>query len=209
MGWLTGVVGLVVAINWAYDGWLALASMLFAATCLGAVCAAPRRLGLLSWGIGIPAFYMMFFVLLPLINRAIGASTEATDDEIAAALGVASVGLVAYAAGVSLMRATPGPRPTYDMLGLLKIDVSVKPSAFVVLASIGTGALVWSYLFGYFGLIGTSGTEVARAAGVVCGRRSFFTLARLLSWHSLFASHHSPGLLPGPLSPLATLPPGP
>src|SRR5437879_5925746 len=113
--WLTAAVGLVVAINLAYDGWLALASMLFAATCICAVWAAPQRLGLLSWGIGIPAFYMVFFVLLPLINRMIGASTEATDSEIAVALGVASIGLFAYAAGVSLVRATPGPRATYDM----------------------------------------------------------------------------------------------
>ena len=200
MGWLTGVVGLVVAINWAYDGWLALASMLFAATCLGAVYAAPRRLGLLSWGIGIPAFYMLFFVLLPLINRAIGASTEATDDEIAVALGVASVGLAAYAAGVSLLRATPGPRATYDMLGLLKIDVAAKPIVFVVLASIGTGALVWSYLFGYFGLIGATGTEVGKAAGVVSALGYLLTIAHVLAWNRFFATRNRRVLVLGVVS---------
>ena len=203
--WFIGAVGLVLAINWAYDGWLALASMLFAAICIGAVCAAPRRLGLLSWGIGIPAFYMMFFVLLPLINRAIGASTEATDNEIAVALGVASVGLVAYAAGVSLMRATPGPRPTYDMLGLLKIDVSVKPIVFVVLASIGTGALVWSYMFGYFGLIGTTGTEVGKAAGVVFGLGFLLTIAHVLAWNRFFATHNRRVLVLGVLSTIVML----
>src|SRR5262245_5069082 len=102
--WQVGSFATIVFFVILYDEWLAFTSSLLLVACLVAIIAAPKELGLLSWAAGIPVFYSVFFIGLPLLGRAIGTESEVTDEQVGDALFVAVLGLLAYIAGTVLLR---------------------------------------------------------------------------------------------------------
>ena len=127
---------------------------------------APKRLGLLSWSAGIPLFYAAFFLILPFLSRILGGETE-SDRQLADGLYVCALGLFAFMLGTNSGRFIARPKFAYDMFGLLRMDITRRPQVIWVLLLIGGGAQLWSYFFGYFGLIAVSGQEAGPAAGFV------------------------------------------
>jgi hypothetical protein len=177
-------VVLVPAVS--YDWWLALSAVTFLVACLAAIASAPGRLGLLSWSAGIPAFYALFFFVLPLLIRMTQPAVEEADRALAQAFWVATLGILGFAAGANLMRLVPRPSATYDVWGLLKLDVGRNPWMFVTFCTLGTAALLWSYAFGYFGLIGTRGGEVSEAAGPAVALGYLLGIAHVMAWNRFF-----------------------
>jgi hypothetical protein len=187
-GAIAAAAAIVLIPAMAYDWWLALSAVAFLAACMAAIATAPGRLGLLSWSAGIPAFYAAFFFVLPLLIRIALPADHEADRVLADAFWVATLGMLGFAAGTNLMRLVPRPAASYDLGGLLRLDVARNPSIFVVFAVIGVAALLWSYAFGYFGLIGTRGGEVGEVAGPVTALGFLLSIAHVMAWHRFFAT---------------------
>ena len=188
VGGIAAAATIVVVPAVAYDWWLALSAVVFLLACLAAIASASGRLGLLSWSAGIPAFYALFFFVLPLLIRMTQPAVEEADRALAQALWVATVGILGFAAGANLMRVVPRPAASYDLGGLLTLDVGRNPWMFSAFATIGTAALLWSYAFGYFGLIGTRGGEVSEVAGPVTALGFLLAIAHVMAWNRFFAT---------------------
>jgi hypothetical protein len=158
-------------------------TMLFLFVTIWGIASAPRKLGILSWSAGIPAYYSVFFLALPLVNRLLSQDDPADDPHVALALYVAMAGIVAFIAGRNFMRFLPEPR-NYNMLGLL--HMRVRGGILFWLIVIGSVSLAWSYLFGYFGLITTTGSEANEAAGAVSAAGFLLTIAHVMAWTTYF-----------------------
>jgi hypothetical protein len=189
-GFVASCVGLGImaaSIVAAYDGRLAVSSALLLAVCVFAVVSAPPKLGVLSWQAGIPAFYALIFVALPLTSRVIGITPEVSDSEMAAALLVAAMGVFAFTVATHLVRLGLSSSTRHDLWGLLKPDACRRPLLILLLVVSATLALLWSYAYGYFGLIPTAGSDAGEAAGAISAVAFLLTVGHVMAWTGFFA----------------------
>jgi hypothetical protein len=183
--WLIPFAAAGITTVLIYHPDLALASNFLLTAALLAVLTAPTRLGVLSWSAGIPIFYVAFFIVLPLVSRMLKSEEQFDDVSTSKALFVAAVGLLFFALGTNVMRLVSAPRG-YEMLGLLRTNWAQSRGVVALLALVGAVSLVWSYAFGYFGLIATSGSEAGDASGAISVLGFLLTIAHVISWNAYF-----------------------
>ena len=145
--------------------WDAIARATLLAVVAFAMMFAPKRLGVLSWSAGVPAFYGLFFLLLPLPQTLYGNNPLESDHGTANALLIAASGLFAFFVGAMTVHLTKKPPSTFAIAKVHPLDILEKPTAIAIAITVASIALLWSYFFGYFGLIATTGQDVAGGAG--------------------------------------------
>jgi hypothetical protein len=183
--WLAIMLVFTVAAFITYPMDRVVLPVLVFATAMAGIALAPGKLGLLSWSAGIPIFYGVFFAVLPLLTRLSSPEDALTEAKVPPALLVAALGLTAFVAGTNIMRLSKGPEPAYNMGGLLNLDVTKKPFVLMVLILIGGAALLWSFLFGYFGLNQADGA--GDSAGAISIISFSLTIAHAMAWNSYFS----------------------
>ena len=182
---LIGTAALFLLSLHAYEFSRALAAMVFFVATMVAIATAPGNLGILSWSAGVPAFYALFFLLIPLILRLAGKDDPQADPEVSAALYVASAGMTAFVLGTNAMRFAREPRLP-DLPGLLRMNLTGARAA--VLIAVGGAAMLWSYVYGYFGLIATEGVEAGSWAGPIGALAFLLTIAHVMAWNAYFTT---------------------
>lgn len=182
--WILGVSAFLALVAWVYPTNIAFPLALIVLVSLGAVAIAPKHLGVLSWTAGIPCYYLLFLVVLPLIIQVV--TRNEIEPRLEPALYIIAAGVLAFAFGVVMALRFRGLSQSYRMLGLLKIDVARSPWILKVLIVLGAGSLVWSYAFGYFGLIKIEGSEAGNAAGAVATLTFTLTIAHVMAWNAYF-----------------------
>ena len=93
--------------------WDAIARATLLAVVAFAMMFAPKRLGVLSWSAGVPAFYGLFFLLLPLPQTLYGNNPLESDHGTANALLIAASGLFAFFVGAMTVHLTKKPPSTF------------------------------------------------------------------------------------------------
>src|SRR2546421_7304853 len=88
--------------------------------------------------------------------------------------------------GIQSGRLVARPKSAYDMLGLLRLNITNRPQVIWALVLIGGFAQLWSYFFGYFGLIAVSGQEAGPAAGFASWAGFLLLIAHALVWNVYF-----------------------
>ena len=175
--WLAVGLLCLIAIFATYPLSRAVADVVFLAAALVGVYMAPRHLGVLSWSAGIPIFYLLFFLALPML----GDATSQTASGNTVAVYLASGGLLAFLVGVLVARFS---KPPAEPLMLLTWDGSRKPYLIFVLTLVGGLSAAWSYTFGYFGLVAER--DVGASAGIISSATFFLTIANVMAWNAYF-----------------------
>lgn len=176
---LVAVLVVAISATIAYPLERALATTLFAIVVCGSLLLAPRRLGVLSWTAGIPLFYAVMFLVLPTLAALLGVE-ERANPYIPKAFYVAALGIAAFAGGVATTRVIPvqgTPTPWH---------VSFSTPFIALLICVGAGAKLWSYFFGYFGLIHTGSDQIEAGAGLMNSLAFLLTLAHVIAWNTYF-----------------------
>jgi hypothetical protein len=176
--WLVATLAFVLAAIYVYPLERLIPTLALLATVLVAIAFSPaKHLGLLSWSAGIPAFYGLFFLLLPLINDSL--KPQAQNDKIHTAIYVVALGVVTFTLGTNAMRLVSGPRQT----SLLNLQPN--RSLITALTAIGGLAMLWSYFFGYFGLVQSEASE-SSGAGAISALGFLLTIAHAMAWNTYF-----------------------
>jgi hypothetical protein len=173
--------GILIWTAIAYEPEVATPAILFLVACVAGIAVASRQLGVLSWSMGIPIFYVAFFLVMPLIGRLLGDVDGSQDPLLARAFYIAAAGMTAYSVGLVATKVLSEPRDL-NVLGMA--DLHFNRSAVSLLAAIGTVAILWSYAFGYFGLVQT--TDAGDSAGIVSAMTFLLTLAHAMAWCAYF-----------------------
>lgn len=179
--WLALCIAFAVVFACIYPLERALPAMLLFLVVVSGIVLAPRRLWLASWSAGIPLFYALFFLILPLANRLIGLEDSSEDSKIAAALYVTVAGMVSFIIGTRAVRFLR----YRDTFGLVGLDARLKTSSITWLIAVGAGATVWSYFFGYFGLL-PAGEKATGVAGIASTFGGLLTVGHVLAWNAYF-----------------------
>jgi len=182
---MSAITGFVVAVAILYPAERFIPATLVLLVVVLSIVFAPKKLGLLSWSAEIPAFYAVFFLILPLVSRVLGGETE-SDRLLAEGLYVAALGLFGFMLGTNSGRFIAQPKSAYDMLGLLRMDITRRPRVIWALVLIGGAAQLWSYFFGYFGLITVSGRDAGPAAGFASWAGFLLIIAHAMAWNGYF-----------------------
>ena len=130
------------------------------------------KMGVLSWSFGVPLFYFVFFGLLPAIQQIFGSGLRAEPEDLGRALILASAGVALFALLVAATPpawSTPGRNaPPFVDSPTLRLT---EPSFVFVCILIGTGAITYSFFFGYYGFSSElqERGEFAGAASAVAG----------------------------------------
>jgi len=181
-----GIAALIMITALQHDGIALMAIPVFLLACTFVACQCDDNLGILSWQAGIPMYYCTMFLFLPLINRLFGEGDTIGDRELGHAMLVATLGMVAFGVGAALMRRVSSAGPARNLLKGSVFELLRSHKVLVFLCGIGALSVVWSYFFGYYGLI-ASADEVGNAAGAVSGLTIFLFIAHLVTWNRYFA----------------------
>lgn len=194
------VIGTVIlfVVAMAYlDIWEAIASAALLGVVGVSMASVPDRPRLLSWSAGVPAFYGLFFVLLPLLQCLINrGSFDELDHGIAEALVIATGGLLAFWVGTMAIRLTRLPR-TFVITNVHWLDILLKPAFLWTAVIVASIALLWSYFFGYIGLLPTRDGDLGNAAGAISGIAFFLPIAHVISWNQFFLQRNRQFLVLG------------
>jgi hypothetical protein len=135
----------------------------------------------------------------------IGGDMPATQKELTEALLVAVMGLLAFCVGVAVTRLFRPPSMSNGLLSMLRSEAFTRPLTVATLMGIGSLALLWSYVFGYFGLVATTGADAGDAAGAVSAIGFLLTIAHVVAWNRFFLDRDRRFLQLGLISTLVML----
>jgi hypothetical protein len=181
-----GVGAFVIIATLVYPPEQAFAAVLFGSAVIAAISVASPTLGVLSWSAGVPIFYGVFFLILPMLAAL--ALDQPEDATIVNGLYVATAGMVSFVFGLLVMRLSRGPRPSYDLFGILSWDLPRERLTIATLILIGAAALLWSFAFGYFGLNVTELDGQSAAAGPISTATWLLTFGLVMAWNAYFKS---------------------
>lgn len=179
------ISSIVVFIANSYDGMALISMLLFLTVGIYLSTIRTNNLGVLSWQTGIPIYYTVMFLLLPLFNRYVNDTRLTSDQDIADSLLVASAGLVAFGIGSTIMRHIHYDLKDNNILNNTKFALATNPKVLVCLCIIGALSAIWSYFEGYYGLIAST-ENTSKAAGAVSGLSLLIIISHLASWNSYF-----------------------
>jgi hypothetical protein len=171
------IVGIVATATYPLER--ALASTVFVLAVCCSTFLAPQRLGVLSWSVGIPLFYVTVLFALPLLTKVLGVDEE-PNPHISSALYIASLGILAFAVGVIAARVVTVQRSERTC------EVHASTPFVGVLILIGSAAMAWGYFFGYFGLMQVQGNEVESVAGPISSLVFLLTIGHVVAWNVYF-----------------------
>lgn len=152
-----------------------------------------RRHAALGWTFLVPAFYVCYFVAIPLALWAGGALELSTVSGVTAALIWVSLGLCAFQCAVIIATALHAKRrrPTTSTGRASCWALASQPCGIVVLSSIGLVGLGYSFLYGYFGLTSNL-RHTGGLAGVMSLVSSLASVGLVLSWTRFFRFGQKP-----------------
>ncbi len=165
----------IIMLFTAHPFALAFSEIIFITSVLICIKLAPRNLGILSWRAGIPSFYLLYFFVFPLVTGNIEKISYVS-------LYIATGGILAFLLG-SLMMGSLGKKHIYKF-GLL--DWKHREKTVFVFFLIGLLAKIWSYFFGYFGLVSSEDASAGGFAGIISALSFFLTIANVIAWNTYF-----------------------
>jgi hypothetical protein len=176
--WVAAFVAFAIATPFIYSEPHIYAALSLGLAVVVGIVFAPGKLGLLSWSAGIPAFYGLLFLVLPLFSDVF--ETVHPSAHVPGVLYIVTVGILAFAFGTNVMRFVRWPKASQI------VDIRPQTALVAVLVAIGAAAMLWSYFFGYFGLLETERKESSGAA-VVSALGFLTTIAHAMAWNAYFS----------------------
>ena len=144
----------------------------------------------ISWTFAVPAFYLLYFCIIPLIQRVSGDDLPLSTRDVDSALLLAAAGIVCFSLGAATVHSARrdksaeagfarGPFLLFDTFPVI-----------VFLLALGLAATTYSFLFGNFGLTASleSGGELSGpigSLGICADIALVFTWAKALRSRSL------------------------
>ncbi len=178
-------VGVILSLlaAFVFELYLAFTTAMFLIIAITAMTSVDRKYVPFSWQFGIPAFYMLMFVILPLANRVSGTlPAVVSDSEIADAMLVLTVGIAAFWGGSKFFLNLRSDTYHLGMTSIRELDILSKSWALGSLLVMGGLSMIWSYFFGYYGLLVTSANDLSKGAGLAATLAFFVMIAHSITW---------------------------
>lgn len=197
----SGLLG-VLAIHSGDSAWLA-ASAVFVVGVGSALSNAKRR-GPLAWSVLIPAYYVVYFVALPVFQHLGGVAGPSAHPAFRPTLWWVAAGLIAFQIPAFVVTRSVAKHPRATLTGSGVWAGVLDTRTVLVLAMAGVSSTLYSFFFGYYGLA----AEFANR-GTLSGAASIGTtllhLALALAWLRYFAWERRRSLAAGVLILLVAL----
>jgi len=177
---------LITMIVYMFDGYTLLSIFLFSSVLYYLLTGtSDYKLGITSWVKGIPLYYGLMFLLLPLSNWIIQDIKSISEQEMAYALSVATVGLIAFGVGTKLALRYHQNYYGFSTIKNTVFETIQQPRVLVSSLILGILSTFWSYFWGYYGLRDPS-DDIGNTAGFISALSFLLTMSHLASWNVFF-----------------------
>ena len=148
-----------------------------------------RAYGLVSWRLGIPVYYLFFFLVIPLVinNDLIESSNWGLSlSSVSKALWCASIGIIGFAIGVRYFTSRKQLKFSIIKSQFRFIDNIV---CIKILILVGGASQVLSLFFGFTSIASDVDQSVSALSSIISGANFFLTVGAMAAWSQYFISN--------------------
>jgi hypothetical protein len=151
--------------------------------------------GIISWSVGIPLFYLFFFIVAPLLQYILIKDYTFNNKDISTSFYIASVGVFSFLLGKfissKLLR-----NIKFRTLGSFKIfNLFHLYSVNIIFFFIGLIFTIYAFNYGYFGLLNSDRASSNSFIGVLSSLTLYIDLVNIISWFYYFHNKENKWLI--------------
>ena len=156
-----------------------------------------KKYSLISWRLGIPAFFGLFLGFIPIIQQAVKAEDFNRFENLDVTLYVSTFAMFVFIFGVKY---TEGLISKINSKGVRTkisdfISMPDRPAFVLALTVIGAYATYWSFKNGYWGLIATMEAPTNPLTGLFSALSTSLMIAHIISWQNILKTTYKKNLM--------------